>query len=52
MMQAQEDVSFALKLPNRARLTDAIGGRELGVGDAVPLALKKGEVLVFRWTDE
>lgn len=49
MMQAQEDVTFALKLPNRARLTDAISGEELGIGDSVPFTLKKGDVRVFRW---
>lgn len=43
--------AWGVELTARVRMTE--GGPQIFVnGDAVPLALKKGEVLVFRWTDE
>ena len=49
VLQAMEDVQFDFLLPNSAVVSDAIDGREICRGSAVPLCLRKGDVRVFRW---
>ena len=46
-IQAMEDAAVTLTLPARAAVRDALSGEALGVGAAIPLALRQGEVRVF-----
>lgn len=47
VVQAMADATVTLTLPARAELRDALSGACLGRDEAIPLALRRGEVRVF-----
>lgn len=49
MLQAMEDARVEVRLPNAAKVSDALSGAPLASGEAVAFDLKKGDVRVFRW---